>query len=149
MARRLRACELLRAAASRDQDLSAAASLHPDEDVPSDDYEAWLLSSVIANPGGIEHLEWMRFQAHKHGRFLIGSVSAALHYRIDLFPLRFFFDCHFRNSRVWGLLQAGFFSRAFELGFPGRLSMLVPRARSWTYLIFVCSTGGTVLTLSC
>ena len=66
LAGRLRARHL-RAIASRDQDLNAAASSHPDEDVPSDDYEAWLLSSVIANPGGVEHLEWMRLQAYNHG----------------------------------------------------------------------------------
>ena len=108
---RLRKRELLRAAASRDQDLGAAAALHPDEDVPSDDYEAWFLSSVIANPGGVEHLEWMRLQSHKHERFLIAPVTAALHYRTDLFfRLRFFFDFRFPEFSRLGA-SAGWLSQ--------------------------------------
>ena len=64
---RMRRRELDRLAASREQDLGAAATLHPDEDAPSDEYESWLLSSAIASPGGAEHLEWMRLQAFKQG----------------------------------------------------------------------------------
>ena len=75
--------------------------------------------------------------------------NASLHNRIDLFPLSSFLFFVSRNPRVWGLPLAVFSSCAFEFGFSGRLSMRVPRARSWTYLIFVCSTCGTVVTLSC
>ena len=64
---RMRRRELDRLAASREQDLGVADTLHPDEDAPSDEYESWLLSSAIASPGGAEHLEWMRLQALKHG----------------------------------------------------------------------------------
>jgi hypothetical protein len=64
---RLRRRVLDRLAASREQDLGAAATLQPDEDAPSDEYESWLLSEANANPGGAERLEWMRLQALKHG----------------------------------------------------------------------------------
>ena len=46
---------------------SAAASQEHDEDLHSDDYEVRLLASGIANPGGAEHLEWIRLQACNHG----------------------------------------------------------------------------------
>jgi len=45
----------------------AAAAQEQDEDILADDYEAWLLASGIANPGGAEHLEWMRLHAYNRG----------------------------------------------------------------------------------
>ena len=41
--------------------------LGPSEGLPPADFESQLLASGIANPGGVEHLEWNRLSAHNHG----------------------------------------------------------------------------------
>ena len=45
----------------------SAPSQGPSEVLPLDDYERQLLASGIANPGGVEHLEWNRLWAYNHG----------------------------------------------------------------------------------
>ena len=41
--------------------------LGPSEGLRPADFERQLLASGVANPGGVEHLEWNRLWAHNHG----------------------------------------------------------------------------------